>query len=141
MKSRTYLTPHGRKRHCQQNAFLHFCLKISPESWIDVGVLPNCRDEFFLALPEGFGSDEASARRGIDDLVAALRDDTSLQDQAHVLASRMAASAAACDPGSLHTDQAQLLVDKLFACREPNLTPDGRRCLTILTLEELEKKI
>ena len=93
------------------------------------------------ALPEGFGSDEASARRGIDDLVAALRDDTSLQDQAHLLASRMAASAAACDPGSLHTDQAQLLVDKLFACREPNLTPDGRRCLTILTLEELEKKI
>ena len=93
------------------------------------------------ALPEGFGSDDASARRGIDDLVAALRDDTSLQDQAHLLASRMAASAAACDPGSLHTDQAQLLVDKLFACREPNLTPDGRRCLTILTLEELEKKI
>lgn len=93
------------------------------------------------ALPEGFGSDEASARRAIDDLVAALRDDTSLQDQAHLLSARMAASAAACDPGSLLPDQAQLLVDKLFACREPNLTPDGRKCLTILTLEELEKKL
>ena len=93
------------------------------------------------ALPEGFGCTEESVRRSIDDLVAALKDDTSLDDQKHLLAARMAASAAACDPGSLHPEQAQLLVDQLFACREPKLTPDGRRCLTIITLEDLEKKI
>ena len=93
------------------------------------------------ALPEGFGSGEESVRRGIDDLVAALKDDTSLGDQRQLLAARMAASAAASDPGSLHPEQAQLLVDQLFACREPNLTPDGRRCLTLITLEDLEKKL
>ena len=93
------------------------------------------------ALPEGFGSGEESVRRGIDDLIAALKDDTSLEDQKQLLAKRMAASAAASDPGSLHPEQAQLLVDQLFACREPKLTPDGRKCLAILTLEDLEKKL
>ena len=77
----------------------------------------------------------------IDSLVAALKDDSSLEDQNHLLAARMAASAAASGGGNLSADEAQLLVDQLFACREPNLTPDGRRCMTILTTEELEKKL
>ena len=93
------------------------------------------------ALPEGFGSGEESVRRGVDDLIAALKDDTSLEDQKQLLAAKMAASAAASDPGSLHPEQAQLLVDQLFACREPQLTPDGRKCLTILTFEDIEKKL
>ena len=57
------------------------------------------------------------------------------------MAAKMAESAAAGDPGSLRGPEAQLLVDQLFACREPNLTPDGRKCLTILTFEDLEKKL
>ena len=93
------------------------------------------------ALPEGYDTGEESVRRSIDDLIAALKDDTSLEDQHHLLAAKMAGSAAASGPGSLHATEAQLLVDQLFACREPKLTPDGRRCLTILTLEELEKKL
>ena len=93
------------------------------------------------ALPEGYDTGEESVRRSIDDLVAALKDDTSLEDQHHLLAAKMAGSAAASGLGSLNATEAQLLVDQLFACREPKLTPDGRRCLTILTLEELEKKL
>ena len=93
------------------------------------------------ALPEGYDTGEESVRRSIDDLVAALKDDTSLEDQHHLLAAKMAGSAAASGLGSLNASEAQLLVDQLFACREPKLTPDGRRCLTILTLEELEKKL
>ena len=93
------------------------------------------------AVPEGFGTGEESVRQAIDDLVAALRDDSSLEDQSHLLASRMAASAAASGMGSLSTSDAQLLVDLLFACREPNLTPDGRKCFTLLTFEELERKL
>lgn len=93
------------------------------------------------ALPEGYPVDEAQVRACIDELVAALRDDTSLEDQHHLLAAKMAASAAAGSPGSLRNDEAQLLVDQLFACREPALTPDGRRCMTIITFEDLEKKL
>ena len=93
------------------------------------------------ALPEGYPVDEEQVRSCIDALVAALKDDSSLEDQHHLLAARMAASAAASGPGSLRAGEAQLLVDQLFACREPKLTPDGRRCMTIITTEELEKKL
>ena len=93
------------------------------------------------AVPDGYDPGEESVRRCLDELAAALRDDSSLEDQHHLLAARMAASAAASGAGSLSAAEAQLLVDKLFACREPGLTPDGRRCMTILTFEDLEKKI
>ena len=93
------------------------------------------------ALPEGFETGEESVRIAVDDLVAALRDDSSLEDQSHLLAGRMAASAAASGFGALRAAEAQSLVDQLFACREPNLTPDGHKTLTILTFEEIEKKI
>ena len=93
------------------------------------------------ALPEGYPTSEEQVRVCIDQLIAALRDDTSLDDQPHLLAASMAASAAASGAGSLNATEAQLLVDQLFACREPKLTPDGRRCMTIITFEELEKKL
>ena len=93
------------------------------------------------ALPEGYPTSEEEVRCCIDQLIAALRDDTSLEDQHHLMAASMAASAAACGAESLNATEAQLLVDRLFACREPKLTPDGRRTLTLITLEELEKKL
>jgi DNA mismatch repair protein MutL len=93
------------------------------------------------ALPEGYPTSEEEVRRCIDKLLAALRDDTSLEDQHHLMAASMAASAAACGAESLNATEAQLLVDRLFACREPKLTPDGHRTLTLITLEELEKKL
>ena len=93
------------------------------------------------AVPEGYDPGEESVRRGIDELIAALKDDTSLDDQKHLLAAKMAGSAAASGLGGLNRTEAQLLVDQLFACREPKLTPDGRRCMTIITLEELENKL
>ena len=92
-------------------------------------------------LPEGYPISEEQVKTCLDQLIAALRDDTSLEDQRHLLAARMAESAAASGAGSLHAEEAQLLVDQLFACREPNLTPEGRRCFTILTFEDLEKKL
>lgn len=93
------------------------------------------------ALPEGYPASEEAVKDCLDQLIAALRDDTSLEDQHHLLAARMAESAAASGAGSLNAEEAQLLVDQLFACREPNLTPDGRKCMTIITFEDLEKKL
>jgi len=93
------------------------------------------------ALPEGYPESEEQVRTAIAELVAVLKDETSPEDPNHLLAAKMAASAAAADPGRLDGAGAQLLVDQLFACREPQLTPDGRRCLAIVTFEELEKKL
>lgn len=92
-------------------------------------------------LPEGYSLDEESVRTSLDELIAALRDDTSLDDHNSYMAAKMAESAARSGREAMNPEEAQLLVDQLFACREPNLSPEGRRCTAIITLEELEKKL
>ncbi len=40
----------------------------------------------------------------------------------------------------LHDAEVQGLIDRLFACREPQTTPGGKPVLTILQMEEIEKR-
>ncbi len=40
----------------------------------------------------------------------------------------------------LHDAEVQGLIDRLFACREPQTTPGGKAVLTILQMEEIEKR-
>jgi DNA mismatch repair protein MutL len=57
------------------------------------------------------------------------------------LAISMAKSAALSYKNSMNDNQAQILVDQLFACRDSSTTPDGRKCMSIISIEELEKKL
>lgn len=41
---------------------------------------------------------------------------------------------------TLHETEVQALIDRLFACREPQFTPGGKPVLTILQMEEIEKR-
>jgi DNA mismatch repair protein MutL len=41
---------------------------------------------------------------------------------------------------TLHDAEVQALIDRLFACREPQFTPGGKPVLTILQIEEIEKR-
>jgi len=41
---------------------------------------------------------------------------------------------------TLHDEEVQVLIDRLFACREPQFTPGGKPVLTILQMEEIEKR-
>jgi len=41
----------------------------------------------------------------------------------------------------LHDEEIQALIDRLFACRDPQFTPGGKAVLTILQMEELEKRL
>jgi len=149
-----YLEKIAEQQPVLQQTLFPVTVKLSPEDYLAVLEQPDltARLGFDLqdfgsntvvvnALPEGYPSDEEQVKNCIDSLAAALKDDISLDDQSHLMAAKMAASAAACGSGSLQTDEAQLLVDQLFACREPKLTPDGRRCMTIITFEDLEKKL
>lgn len=92
-------------------------------------------------LPEGYSADPDSIAHHIDQLIAALREDETLDDSRSAIALRMAQSAAAAGGSDINSESAQLLVDQLFACREPNLTPDGRRCASIITFEDIDKKL
>jgi len=40
----------------------------------------------------------------------------------------------------LSNEEMSDLIDRLFACANPNLTPDGKKIMTTLSLEELEKR-
>ena len=41
---------------------------------------------------------------------------------------------------ALHDSEVQGLIDRLFACREPQTTPGGKPVLTILQMDEIEKR-
>ena len=93
-------------------------------------------------VPQGVSLDGESIRESVDALIAALRDDVVVDDYRHLTAVRLArASAASARRREVGAEEAQMLVDKLFACREPNLSPEGHRCIAIIPIEELEKKL
>jgi DNA mismatch repair protein MutL len=96
-------------------------------------------------LPEGYSTDIPSVRNSIDELVILLSDHgmdaLAGADGRHEVALSLAKSGA---KGSLlHMSQleAQFLIDSLFACTEPDRTPDGRVCMSIITTDDLDKKL
>lgn len=92
-------------------------------------------------LPEGFCPDEESVRRGIDDMIAALRNDDPADDYQYVLAAGMAKSAARMRSGSVSDAEARLLSAQLADCRCPGTTPDGRKVVTYITTEDIDKRL
>jgi len=54
---------------------------------------------------------------------------------ARILASKLAVSKGV----SLNAEEMTSLVDELFACSEPNFTPNGVRCIKTITLDEMMK--
>ena len=92
-------------------------------------------------LPEGYPSDEENVRCGIDDIIAALRDDDPAEDFQYFLAAKMAKSAARMHTGIVSESEARLLTSQLAECHCPATTPDGRRVAAIITTEDLEKKL
>lgn len=95
-------------------------------------------------LPEEFGSDESSVRTAIDNLLASFMESGSIDliraDNREAMARRLAgAAAASAGNGRLSADEARLLVDSLFSCAEPETSPGGKRCMSVLTEEDIER--
>ena len=91
------------------------------------------------ALPEGYPADPEGVAKAIDELIAALRDDTLSDDYRTFLAGKMARSAAAAGNAPLTRQGAQDLLAQLFQCRQSQRTADGRKVSVLITLEELDK--
>ena len=91
------------------------------------------------ALPEGYPTDPEGVAQAVDELVAALREETLSDDYKTFLAGRMARSAAASGSGSLTRQGARDLLAELFRCRQMQRTADGRKVSALITLEELDK--
>jgi DNA mismatch repair protein MutL len=56
------------------------------------------------------------------------------------IAGNLARSSAINYGRSLSREEMQEIIDKLFACRMPNYSPDGKAIITIIGDDEIEKK-
>ena len=96
-------------------------------------------------LPEGFGTDEEAVRKAVDDIVAALMDagPEGLGKAAarEEMARKLARAAVSGTDTRISGDEARLLVDTLFSCAEPEISPAGRRCMFILTEQDIERHL
>ena len=93
-------------------------------------------------VPLGYSVAEGDTPALLDSLVASLREQTFTADFAEygeALARKLAISAARSHTGPLSDTQAQILVDELFDCKESGLTPDGRKCMSVITVKDLDK--
>jgi len=94
-------------------------------------------------VPEGFSCENGKTEQLVRDLLVILSDDkTALSSMMQSSLAERLASLAAAGPSSVKTAyDAQNLIDTLFGCDNSELTPKGHRIVSIISVDELEKKL
>ena len=93
------------------------------------------------ALPEEIDDQAASVEEFLNNLAEEISEGgrNFEKETKEELAKRLARSGSSGKIAPLNNFEAQSLIDYLFACKEPNFTPSGKPCITILSGEEIEK--
>jgi DNA mismatch repair protein MutL len=138
----------------RQQVLFPFTFELNP---VDLNLLLDVSDELtaigFDIQPFGGQSviirsvpasvDASDPKALIDALLEQLKNET--PDLAGQYSEQVAKTAARVSSLSftrpLHDQEVQVLIDRLFACREPQFTPGGKPVLTILQMEEIEKRL
>ena len=91
-------------------------------------------------VPEGYSCDQSRVEALMADVLLALDGDHN--SLASKMDSAMAAKFARMgSTGSVSSSQeAQKLIDSLFSCSEPEITPGGNRTMNIILLDEIDRK-
>lgn len=92
-------------------------------------------------VPEGFSCESGNVEKLVNDILYILSEDAGgLQDiMEQRLAGKIAALEAAGAPVLSSPAEAGRIIDTLFACESPELTPRGHRILSIISLGDLDK--
>ena len=93
-------------------------------------------------VPEGFSCEPGKVEQMVQDLVLILSD-TAPAASSDMVWSAVAAKFATLESIGFTVEspaEAQALLDSLFACENSELTPSGRRIVTLIPLEEIDKK-
>lgn len=95
---------------------------------------------------KGYPSDSSTLSIGelFKDIVHTCMDETASDiklEKREKIAIQMAKSAAVPYGKALTHEEMRNLVDHLFACEMPNFTPSGKSIITILTMDEIEKRL
>ncbi len=93
-------------------------------------------------VPEGCAGDETSVQTLVGDIMSVLSDGTTGVAEAveSSLAEKMAMLASMSSAPVSSPAEAQKLIDTLFMCSSPELTSNGRRVISIVTIDEMDKK-
>ena len=93
-------------------------------------------------VPEGYSCEPGKVESAVRDLVPVLSDSAGLLPEMMMqnLAEKMALLGAGGADDLTDPLEARRLVDTLFACSSPEFTSTGRRIVSILPLEELDKR-
>jgi len=137
----------------RQQVLFPFTFELNP---VDLNLLLDVNDELtaigFDIQPFGGQSvimrsvpasvDASNPKALIEGLLEQLKNET--PDLAGQYSEQVARTAARVSSLSfiraLHDEEVQMLIDRLFACHEPQFTPGGKPVLTILQMEEIEKR-
>lgn len=89
------------------------------------------------ALPDGYVNDKESLASYIEQFAELLREGDVINEYTSSVAARLARGGS-MGKFVISNNEAQILVDQLFACSEPSFTPEGKKCMTIITIDQLE---
>ena len=93
-------------------------------------------------VPEGYSAEAGKVQTMIGDLLLILSEDHSALGEmmTATLADRLARSGALSCDSVTNPTEAQRLIDSLFACGNPEYTAGGRRIISIVSMDELDKR-
>ena len=93
-------------------------------------------------VPEGYSAEAGKVQTMIGDLLLVLAEDTNALPEMMTanLASRMARLGALSADNVTNPTEAQRLIDSLFECENTEYTSSGKRIMTILPMEDLDKR-
>ena len=93
-------------------------------------------------VPEGFSAEAGKVQETVEDVMQILSEDhNSLPELMTAnMASKFAALGARNCDCLTNPAEAQRLIDKLFACENPEYTSQGRKIISIIPMEEIDRK-
>jgi DNA mismatch repair protein MutL len=104
--------------------------------------LEQANDETFRVLSTPAGLENVSAAQLVDGILTDFRDgEVDLQKEVtEQIATSMAQRAAVPYGKALSSLEMSELFDQLFACQVPNFSPSGKTIISIIDLEEMQKR-
>ena len=93
-------------------------------------------------VPEGYGADAAKVHDMVGEMIRILSEDHGSLPELMTanMASKFASLGARSCDSLTNPAEAQRLIDSLFACENPEYTSQGRRIVSIMPMEEIDRK-
>ena len=150
-----FLSALSRSNHVTQTALFPVTVQVGVENMYlfaehsqmlaDLGfdIAPFGTDTIVVnGVPEGYSAEAGKVQVMVEDLVRLLSEDHSSLPELMTanLASKFAGLGARSCDNLTNPAEAQRLIDNLFACENPEYTNEGRRVISIIPMEEIDRK-